>query len=150
MLLSKACEYAIKACVYIASIRTNGRKASADEISDNIVAPKAFTSKILKQLGKMEVISSAKGPNGGFYLTAEQEKRPLISVIIAMDGERLFTGCAMGLTHCSETRPCPLHQQYGPIRDQLTRMMESNSIKSLAESYDSGKAFLSSITSDHH
>lgn len=145
MLLSKACEYAIKACIYIASIEEDGRKASAEEISQKIMAPKPFTSKILKQLGQQKLVSSTKGPRGGFYMTKAQANRPLMELITAIDGNRLFTGCALGLTRCLETRPCPLHSQYSPIRDELATMMSENSISGMAASYGSGQAFLASL-----
>lgn len=145
MLLSKACEYGIKACIYVASLPNNAQKAGAIEVSEKIHAPTPFTAKILKQLGKAKVISSAKGPRGGFFMTAEQADQPLMNVVTAIDGDRLFKGCALGLSRCSETQPCPLHRQYAPIRDKLTLMMNENSIRDLAGSYDSGQAFLATI-----
>lgn len=145
MLLSKACEYAIKACIYTASVKSNGRKVSAREISENIEAPVYFTAKILKQLGKSGVISSTKGPSGGFYLSTKQREQPLAVIITAIDGDKLFKSCALGLTECSETRPCPIHSQYGPLRDQLLNLMLSNSIRKMADSYNSGNAFLAGL-----
>ena len=61
-MFSKACEYAIKASIFIAISSYNNKKVSPKEISEEIDSPKAFTAKILQELAKNEIIKSTKGP----------------------------------------------------------------------------------------
>lgn len=145
MLLSKASEYAIKACIYVASRKENDPKAGAAEISEKIMAPQPFTSKILKQLAREGIISSTKGPGGGFFMIEKQVNQPIIDIIVAIDGDKLFKGCVLGLSSCSETQPCPIHSQYEPIRTGLRQLMKNNTLGSLAQSYGSGTAFLARL-----
>ena len=67
-MLSKSCKYAIRAVVYVASKAGNNLKMGIKEIAKEIDAPEAFTGKILQILTKHQVISSLKGPYGGFFI----------------------------------------------------------------------------------
>ncbi len=118
MLLSKSCEYAIRAAIYIAAKNGTGEKAGLTDISEAINSPLHFTGKILQALSRKKVLSSVKGPNGGFYIENTRNLY-LIDIIRAIDGNELFSACAMGLKNCSDTAPCPMHEQIKPIRTQL-------------------------------
>ena len=51
-MLSKACEYSIRASIYIAEKSLEGNRSGLKEIAKSIDSPEAFTSKILQQLAK--------------------------------------------------------------------------------------------------
>ena len=122
-LFSKTCEYAIRAVFFIASKTARGERVGVKEVAEGIDSPEHFLSKILQDLSRKKLISSAKGPNGGFYLDEHSLKRPLSEIVEAIDGNSLFTGCALGLKQCSEINPCPLHHQFKDIRQQISNML---------------------------
>ena len=69
-MFSKTTEYALRATIYIAQKSSEENKLGIDVIAKAIDSPKSFTAKILQSLTKgNKVISSARGPNGGFYIT---------------------------------------------------------------------------------
>ena len=131
-MFSKACEYAIRAVVYIASETNDSIKVGIQDICNHIEAPQHFTAKILQTLSRMQLVSSQKGVNGGFYLTAEQRRYPVRKIVEAIDGDKLFIGCGLGLKQCSEIKPCPLHNQFKDIRNRLCKMMDTTTIEVLA------------------
>lgn len=141
-MFSKACEYGIRATIYIASKSRNGEKAGIKDICKEIGAPEHFTAKILQNLSRMKIISSVKGPNGGFYLDENDKNIKLIDVVKAIDGDKLFTGCGLGIKECSETKPCPIHNEFKVIRNSLQSMLEKTSIMDLTEDLEKGLAFL--------
>jgi Rrf2 family transcriptional regulator, iron-sulfur cluster assembly transcription factor len=141
-MFSKACEYGIRATVYIASETNPSTKVGIDEICAHIEAPRHFTAKILQVLTRRGIVSSQKGVNGGFYIEAHQREMPLKVVVEAIDGNRLFTGCGLGLKQCSETKPCPLHNQFKGIRNALNQMMDDTTIDMLAERLKKGETVL--------
>lgn len=125
---SKTCEYAMRAAFYIASKSQNGQRVGTKEIAENINSPEHFLAKILQKLSREGVILSLKGPNGGFYIDAKGLNRPMADIIIALEGDALFTGCGMGLSYCSERNPCPLHNEFKKVRNQITHMLYATTI----------------------
>ncbi len=142
-MFSKACEYGIKAVIYIAQQSLIKRKVSLKEISESIESPTAYTSKILQQLSKSFIINSDKGPTGGFSMDIPKiEKVKLSEIVFAIDGDSIYSGCGLGLKRCNEKMPCPVHNQFKPVRDELKKMLERTTIKSLVVDFEKGLTFL--------
>lgn len=141
-MLSLTCKTAIKAVIYLGSKFESGEKASIKEIAEFIDASEHTVGKMLQTLVKEEVINSAKGPTGGFYITAKQENQAIIKVIDAMDGKDVFDECGLGLSKCSATHPCPLHNDYKIIRDQFKKMCQQKKISDLCETVNEGFSYL--------
>lgn len=127
-IFSRTCEYAIRAMFYIAKRSQQGHRAGIKEIAEHIDSPEHFLAKILQKLSKEGLVESAKGPNGGFYLDAANFNRPLADIVNAFEGDRIFIGCAMGLSYCSEENPCPLHNDFKKIRNRITCMLQETTI----------------------
>jgi Rrf2 family iron-sulfur cluster assembly transcriptional regulator len=142
-MFSKTTEYALRATIYIAQKSAPEKKLGIDEIARAIDSPKSFTAKILQQLTKDNVIiSSVRGPNGGFYLTEKAKKLPVRAILEVMGEDEFFKNCVLGLKLCSEAKPCPMHFQYKPIKEQLIRMFETKTIQNMADEIRSGEAFI--------
>lgn len=140
-MFSKACEYGIRAVIYIVAKSKDGKKAGIKDICREIGAPEHFTAKILQNLSRMEIINSTKGPNGGFFIEEGRDIK-LIQIVRAIDGNKLFTGCALGIKECSEIKPCPVHFEFKQIRDSLQHMLASTSVYELTEGLEKGLVFL--------
>lgn len=142
-MFSKACEYGIKAMLYIAFQSQKGKRVKTGEIAEKIGTPEAFTAKILGELVKGGLVESLKGPYGGFYLDpTKQEQVKLSEIVSAIDGETIYKGCALGLATCNAAEPCPMHDKFIAIRSELKSMLESTSLKELSEGLKSGKTIL--------
>jgi Rrf2 family protein len=127
-IFSKTCEYAMRAVFYVAQRSQEGHKVGIKEIAIHINSPEPFLAKILQRLSREGLIQSAKGPNGGFYFDIDSLNRPLADIVVAVEGNDVFTGCGLGLTYCSETNPCPLHEDFKKIRNQLSQMLRATTI----------------------
>lgn len=142
-MFSKACEYGIRASIYIAGQSHKDQRASLKDIAKQIGSPEAFTAKILQQLSKNNIISSIKGPNGGFEIERKQlGKIRLSQIVLAIDGDSLYKGCGLGLKECSEKSPCPVHNQFKQIRQSIVHMLESTNLLELAMGLKDGSTFL--------
>lgn len=142
-MFSKACEYGIRATIFIAKQSLQNRKVSLKEVAKAVESPEAFTSKILQKLSKEGVVNSVKGPNGGFSMDVLQLGAVRIStVVLTIDGDSIFKHCALGLTQCSEIKPCPLHNQFKLIRGQLKKVLETTLVKDLAIKMEKGLTYL--------
>ena len=127
-IFSKTCEYAMRAVFYVAQRSSEGHRVGIKEIASHINSPEAFLAKIMQNLSGQGLIQSVKGPNGGFFFDAASLNRPLADIVVAVEGDRIFTGCGLGLTYCSETNPCPLHEEFKKVRNQITHMLQNTSI----------------------
>jgi len=143
-MFSKACEYGIKATLYIAEQALNtDKKTGVKDIAKNIGSPEAFTAKILQILSRNKIINSVKGPSGGFYIPKENlDKIKLSQIVKAIDGDHIYRGCGLGLSQCNEEKPCPVHDKFKLIRDELESMLKETSLLELATGLDSGLTFL--------
>lgn len=141
-MFSKACEYAIRAMMYIVTKAGDGCKVGIKDIAHNTETPEPFVAKVLQTLSKRGIVASIKGPNGGFYLEPKSKAIPLIDIVRAIDGDDLFVSCGLGIKHCSAKRPCPIHYEYKAIRDNIINMLKTNTIQDLATSLVSGYTFL--------
>lgn len=131
----KETEYALRGLVYIQVQNNIGRKPGTGEISKEIAAPYFYTAKILQRLVKCGYILSIKGKGGGFYFDNTKSNLTIKELINAVEGDKTFSGCGFGLKNCSPDNPCPLHNQYAPIREVLVGLLSSETIQSLAVKY---------------
>jgi Rrf2 family protein len=142
-MLSKTCEYAVRATLVIAAETEQGNRISLREIARKIDSPESFTAKILQKLARNNIVDSLKGNGGGFYVSKEKLIQVTLSdIILAIDGEALFKRCSLGLNDCSEIKPCPFHNQYKPIREQLKLALDSTSLADLVSGLVSHSTFL--------
>ena len=142
-MFSKACEYAIKATIYIAQQSHQDRRANVKEVAKSVNAPEAFTAKILQQLCKANILESVRGKQGGFVFPVfKQKKTKIYDVVQLIDGDGIFTNCGLGLHKCSSENPCPVHDDFKAIRTDLATMAQKYSFFDLAQKTTTGLAWL--------
>ena len=130
-MLSLTCKTAIKAVIYLASKFESEEKSGIKEIAEYINASEHTVGKVLQTLVKEGVINSLKGPTGGFFITARQINQPIINIVISIDGKDVFNQCGLGLSKCSATHPCPIHDDYKAVRDLFEKMCRQKKCKGL-------------------
>ncbi|MCK6616341.1 MAG: Rrf2 family transcriptional regulator [Cyclobacteriaceae bacterium] len=142
-MFSKACEYAIRAALYISIKSVNGSRLSIPEIAKQIDAPVPFTAKILQTLVRKRIVSSIKGPNGGFYLDPKAKPVSLASIVKAIDGsDDALHVCTLGLKECSDAYPCPIHHEVKPFKDHIRKIMRETNLQELSDGLVNGETFL--------
>ena len=141
-MFSKTCEHAIRALLFISRNYDKNKKYSIKEIAEEIKAPVPFTAKILHELSKMGFVQSAKGPGGGFYLNEKSLKNSLADIVIAIDGDKIFNGCGLGLAYCSEDKPCAIHYEFKKIRAEIFTMLKNTLLINMQEQFLNRPFFL--------
>lgn len=142
-MFSKACEYGIRAATYIATQSLQDRRVSLKEIAAEIDSPVAFTAKILQQLSRNNIVESVKGAYGGFEVSVAKMSSINISAIVnAIDGDNIYAGCAFGLRKCNASKPCPVHDKFVTIRDELKVMLDTTNLLELTKGLELGVTFL--------
>ena len=142
-MFSKACMYAIRASVLMASRQEIKQRWTLGMIARDTGAPEAFMAKILQKLVHAGILCSVKGPGGGFEIEPAKAKvLRLGEVVSAIDADALFNGCALGFPTCDSRKPCPIHVQVVQVRERLRNVLGSTLIRDLGKELDDGTAFL--------
>ena len=126
MIYSKECEYAIRALTYLA--QHDDHRCLTREIAEQANLPHHFLSKILQALAREKLLNSAKGPNGGFRLAKPAKDITLYHIKEFVDGVEDLNDCAVGLSRCNDEMPCPLHDDFKPIRERIKNYLHSTSL----------------------
>jgi Rrf2 family protein len=143
-MLARNTIYAIRALVYIQLKNWEDLRPGVSEIAREIEAPEAYLAKILQILTRRRIINSRKGRGGGFDFPDDQDTPTLYPVILVMEGDACFKKCGFGFKDCNDVNPCPLHEHYIKIRENLLILAQSETIASISRKIVDGKAFLKS------
>lgn len=141
-MFSKACEYAMRAALYVATKSAESSKPGIKEIAREIDSPVPFTAKLLQSLSRKGFISSTKGPQGGFYIKPSAKPIRLAAIVKAIDGVDSLHSCALGLKECSDKFPCPIHEEVKAYKTKLRRVMNEKTIQQLSKELSRGRTFL--------
>jgi len=129
---NKETEYALRSMVYIQVQNYNDKRPGISEIAKEIGAPPFYTAKILQRLVRQGFLNSLKGKGGGFYFDKSKSEIALKDLVSAIEGNKTFMGCGFGLKQCDDNNPCPLHNQFAPIREAIYKLLSKETIQGLA------------------
>lgn len=139
-MLSNACKYAIRSILYLGIQTDEYHKVGVKRIAEELETPQPFLAKLLQQLTKTNLVSSTKGPNGGFYLSQKDKENSVWDVIKNIDGTSKFDDCFLGLSKCSDENPCPVHFIVSPFKKKLLDNFRDKTISQyVTEIKQSGK-----------
>ncbi len=141
-MLSNSTKYAIKAVLFLALNSNENKKVMVKDISEPINVPQAYIAKLLQQLSRKNIISSTRGPKGGFYLSIQDRENSIMDIIKALDTEKRISACQLSLEKCDIEKPCPLHNILNPCRSNMINSLQRVCIKDLALEVELGNAFL--------
>ena len=141
-MISNQSKYAIRGVIYLAIHGSELNKLGSKEVGENINVPVPFLAKIFQHLNKEKLITSSKGPNGGFFLNKDQLSGNLMSIIECIDGYGNFNSCFIGLPKCSDENPCAIHHLAAPLRNQMIQTLKNESITEFIKDTKKGKYHL--------
>ena len=135
-MLSNTSKYAIRAVIYLAVYATDDKRIGIKKIAEALNIPSPFLGKILQVLVRRKLLSSTKGPNGGFGLGKDPDEITLYDIIMEMDGDDLFDTCLLGTGRCSENKEkdghCAIHNEFEEVRTKMVDLYKSKTIGGLA------------------
>jgi len=131
-MLSSTCKYAIRSVIYIAINTKSGEIIGIKRISRDLGIPAPFLSKILQTLARHKILSSVKGPNGGFSIGKSPEEIYLMDIVAIIDGLDFFNQCLIGVKDCADMEvPCALHAKYAHYREEIKTLFKNETIANL-------------------
>ena len=144
MLLSKSCEYGLRAMLYLGSLgdEEDAEEASPDPtreyvaiqtVSDELDIGFSFLTKVFQQLNEAGLLTSKRGPGGGVALTRGPDAISLYEIVVAIDGDDLFNECVLGLPGCGDAEPCPLHEHWTEERDRMKTTFQRTALNEVPD-----------------
>lgn len=136
-MLSKKCQYAIHALIYLAE-NQDKETLLIQEISDGKNIPKKFLEAILLELKKAGMLSSKKGKGGGYYLLQPPEKIKVLDVVRLFDGAVAMLPCVSlnfyeSCGFCENEKKCTINLLFKQVRDATLKILSGNTIADLAK-----------------
>ncbi|MFV0520811.1 MAG: RrF2 family transcriptional regulator [Mangrovibacterium sp.] len=131
-MLSKTCKYALRAIIYIAKSNVKENKIRIKEITEKIDVPTHFLAKILQNLVKEGLMSSTKGPLGGFYIDRPLCEMTLLDVVKVVEGKEYLEYCLLKNEPCdcmsTTKRHCPLHESFCRAKQEIRRFYQETTL----------------------
>lgn len=109
------------------------KPSTGRNISTAIGISEPTVVKTLHLLVRQGVLSSKKGPGGGFHLKVSPNRITLGEILRAVEGRELFCECLAGLQSCSEENPCPLHGKWKLAKQELIDFLESTTLQEMIQ-----------------
>lgn len=132
MIYSNACAYAIRAISRLCMLRPDGY-VLLDELCDGTDLPRHFVAKIFQDLVRKGILASAKGRGGGFALARKPDKITLYDIVAVVDGIEQLDHCVVGMARCDDKQPCPQHDQWKCIREQLRQFLQGTTLAMMSK-----------------
>lgn len=130
VIFSKKCELGLQAVLYLSTLDKD-QMVSAAQVATKLKVPKEFVSKVMQILTDSGIVASKKGKNGGFYLGKNPSEIKLIDIVMVLDGGDVFNTCILGFPGCSVSTPCPMHNEWGKIRNMAFSMLNAETLESM-------------------
>ncbi len=126
--VSEAAALALHAMVFLAV--NKDRIVSTGEIADAFEASDAHLSKVLQRLQKAGLVSSTRGPKGGFRIARPAEEITLLDVYEIIEGELVDAGCLFTPAAC-DGKTCILGDLLGTVNSQVRDYMAGTRLSDL-------------------
>jgi Rrf2 family protein len=129
-MLSKSGIHAVRALIVLAGLRKDEYRGAA-AIAEQNNAPGNYLGKLLQQLARRGLVKSQKGLGGGFRLARQPGEISLYDIVDAIEDVSRWYDCILGRPNCGEGNPCPVHDQWGPVRDAYLKLLKETTVADL-------------------
>lgn len=131
MILSQTAVYAIKAVLHLADHEAE-EPVRVDDIAEALDVPRNYLSKILHVLAREGVLTSMRGPRGGFRLSRPPADILLEEVIEHFDEITASSGCLFGRPQCNDLNPCAAHEKWKAAAEAVRAFLRETTVGDLA------------------
>ena len=129
-MVTQTSEHAIRALLFLAQ-RPEGESVSAERIAQALGAPANYLAKTLNVLAKQGLVSSTRGPAGGFRLRVPAGQVTLAEVVETFDDVRPQRMCLLGGRPCDGLHPCQAHAAWTRVRAAMRAPLGATTLADL-------------------
>jgi Rrf2 family iron-sulfur cluster assembly transcriptional regulator len=131
MRLTTKGRYAVTAVLDLAIHQGQGPISLAD-IADRQGISLSYLEQLFSKLRRRALVSSVRGPGGGYHLAREASAIYVAEVITAVDEHIDTTRCG-GAGNCKDSGPCLTHDLWLDLSDRIYGYLNKISLQDLVE-----------------
>lgn len=125
-MLNQSAEYALRAVLHMAQGDGGAYKASA--IASALGIPTAYLGKVVQQLARVGVLTSGRGPTGGYSLARRPDEISLGEIAAPFQALRPRSKCLLGNRPCDRAQPCAAHDRWRRINDEVATHLNNTTL----------------------
>ena len=130
-MLSKTAELAVRAVVMLAGHYGEGL-VPADKVASSVGAPRNYLSKTLHALVRSGVLTSVRGPGGGFELAIPPDQLSLADIVdVFTDPRAKRRTCLLGGRACDPEHACTAHEHWTALVTEAREPLTETTINAL-------------------
>ena len=131
-IFSESVKHAIQAMIYLATHRD--KPVLVNTISEYYSIPGFYLAKIVQILSKHNLVNSIRGRGGGIMLNKPPKKILISDIVVAIEGKKEGKEmCVYGLDICSDSVPCPIHENWKIIKPIIQDQLIHQNLEYLSE-----------------
>jgi len=125
--------YALRALLHMATADQQDA-FSAEQLAQVAGTTTDFMQKIMQSLRQAGIVTSQRGPSGGFRLARPPETIALLDVIVAVQGPIAISRCALGLDLCDRSPLCPLRGAWTQAQQLIEQSLSQTTLAQVVAS----------------
>ena len=134
MILTSKTRYAVMAIIEIAANSSNNNPAkpiALSEIAKNQNISLSYLEQIFSKLKKSRLVTSVKGPGGGYILNKNSEELKIAQIIKAMGEPIKMTNCGNKTLGCEKNKntKCKTHHLWKGLEENIYNYLNSVSLE---------------------
>lgn len=133
MRITQEADYALRICTALSQA---DKPIGAPHLSEELIIPHSFTSKIMRELLLAGILKSTRGVNGGFSLNIPACELTLLKIIESVDGPIAIRHCLLPEHVCRRhpSKPrCKFHIVFEDINKIITSRLDSITIADMVD-----------------
>jgi Rrf2 family protein len=131
MQLTRAADYAIRVMIHMAGLPA-GSTVRLRTLATAVAVPESFLAKVLQTLTRAGLVTSRRGPEGGFELVPSSMQATLLDVIDAIEGPVQLNCCLGEDGVCEQKDWCPAHTVWAEAQIALLTVLSRDTLGELA------------------
>lgn len=129
-MITKTTEYALRAMVLLAE--NSDARVTLPVIAEHTKVPASYLSKVLQNLVHAGLVSSLRGPVGGFSLAKAPSAITVYDVVQSVDPIERIAACPLGLPEHSR-KLCTLHRKLDHAMALVEKSFRATTLAQLRE-----------------
>ncbi len=131
MQLTRAADYAIRVMIHMAGLPA-GTTVRLRTLATEVAVPESFLAKVLQTLTRAGLVTSRRGPDGGFELLPSSMQATLLDVIDSIEGPVQLNCCLGEDGVCERKDWCPAHTVWAEAQIAMLSVLGRETLGELA------------------